>query len=201
MNNQWIARILGVLFLAVFMVVFFQLWFSPPVPPQLQPQPEPQQTVAEHESDTTAPLIDPRNGSATITLTSLETSEMAERTTAPEEASPKLVNQNAPQQNQPMNTPAATKTAETIATTSEPTAARESAQKIWIQAGSFGSPENAQRRMQEIKKAGLAAEMETVSVQGKTYHRVYIGPVRGGDVDGLLNRLSVMGINGRAVSR
>ena len=49
--------------------------------------------------------------------------------------------------------------------------------RYWIQAGSFRSYRDADRRKAELALLGLGSSIQDVSIDGQTWHRVRIGPL------------------------
>jgi len=60
----------------------------------------------------------------------------------------------------------------------------------WIQAGSFATEAEADRRKAEIAMQGFASEVRPASVNGKTYYRIQIGPIKQEQLATLRKRLS-----------
>lgn len=77
----------------------------------------------------------------------------------------------------------------------------KSSGKVWIQVGAFGAKDNADRLIREMRSAGYATDMEVVSVNGKNFHRVYIGPIDEAKVDTTISQLSAKGVQGRRANR
>ena len=58
----------------------------------------------------------------------------------------------------------------------EEAAPPEPAPKVWVQAGSFSVAENAHYLQRDLTAKGFATRIAEVSLAGKTYYRVLIGP-------------------------
>jgi cell division protein FtsN len=56
-------------------------------------------------------------------------------------------------------------------------ASKESARSYWIQAGSFATEAEADRRKAEIAMQGFISEVHPAKVNGKNYYRIQIGPI------------------------
>jgi len=61
--------------------------------------------------------------------------------------------------------------------TTESPASKEPERNYWIQAGSFATEAEADRRKAEIAMQGFVSEVHQASVNGKNYYRIQIGPV------------------------
>jgi len=57
-----------------------------------------------------------------------------------------------------------------------PAAAQEASEPLFLQAGSFRSPQEADRRRAQILLLGLDARVESVVANGDTWYRVHAGP-------------------------
>ncbi|SUO97604.1 SPOR domain-containing protein [Suttonella ornithocola] len=206
--NKWLARILGVMVLVIVGLFFFDGWFNPNTPPILQGgESSSHQTVTRMESSgsdanlTVTPAAAP-DSKTTITLTSLE--DMESNKGAPP---PVLTNREtgATPNNKVIPPSNAQKTVEK---TSIPVEKQEEKMEksnakasAWVQAGAFGEMENAQRLASSLKEKKMRTAIETATVNGRRYHRVYIGPLTDAQVADTLQQLSKMGINARQVSR
>ena len=71
----------------------------------------------------------------------------------------------------------------------------------WIQAGSFGEKANADRLAENIRSKRLPAIVEPATVNGRTYHRVYVGPIASNRLTAILDSLSAMGVKARQINR
>lgn len=71
----------------------------------------------------------------------------------------------------------------------------------WIQAGSFGEKANADRLAENIRSKRLPAIVEPATVNGRTYHRVYVGPIASNRLTDILDSLSAMGVKARQINR
>jgi len=61
---------------------------------------------------------------------------------------------------------------------------------FWIQAGSFATAAEANRRKAEIAMQGFVSDVRTATVNGKQYYRIQIGPVAESQLAGVRKRLS-----------
>lgn len=199
--NKWLIRIFGVMILVIVGLFFFENWFAPEVPPQLR-----QGLVVDHRPDDGIALrqeqspISPQEAQGRmaeaaagadvsgIHLTSLENS--------PNDADGPLPQSQQAESNEPNPAGQAQGTKEAISPSAAPAAV-----DVWVQAGSFGNRENAERRAQELKQKGMPVAIESVTVNGESYNRLYVGPLRQDQVKGALRDLSAMGVDARQISR
>ena len=67
--------------------------------------------------------------------------------------------------------------------------------RLYLQVGSFGSRENAERAAAALKSAGIGpVRIDTVNVSGNSIHRVRVGPLAGADrADALTPRVEQLG--------
>lgn len=65
----------------------------------------------------------------------------------------------------------------------------------WIQAGSFATQAEADRRKAEIAMQGFTSEVRPAEVNGKTYYRIQIGPIKNNDLPEVRRRLKTAGID------
>lgn len=61
---------------------------------------------------------------------------------------------------------------------------------FWIQAGSFATAAEANRRKAEIALQGFVSDVRTATVNGKPYYRIQIGPIAEGQLAGVRKRLT-----------
>jgi len=71
----------------------------------------------------------------------------------------------------------------------------------WVQAGAFNSKENADNLMAQLQKRGWPVDTELAQVNGKSVHRVFVGPLSAADVPTYIDILGKMGVNARQVTR
>ena len=71
----------------------------------------------------------------------------------------------------------------------------------WVQAGSFSSKENADKMIAQLKKRGWPVETEIANINGKDWHRVFIGPLSAADANTYIDILGKEGTNARQVNR
>jgi cell division protein FtsN len=72
--------------------------------------------------------------------------------------------------------------------------------RYWIQAGSFRNPRDAERRKAELGLLGYASSVQSVDIQGQTWHRVRIGPLASAaEAEAARQRLADNGIGALAV--
>ncbi|HUN00974.1 MAG TPA: SPOR domain-containing protein [Halothiobacillus sp.] len=78
----------------------------------------------------------------------------------------------------------------TVAPNAPPDAApKPSERSFWIQAGSFATPAEANRRKAEIAMQGFVSDVRTATVNGKQYYRIQIGPIAESQLAGVRKRL------------
>ncbi len=83
--------------------------------------------------------------------------------------------------------PAQTQTAKPAATT---TAAKGS---YWVQVGSYATMDAAEKTKKELSAKGYTSSIQSITANGKTYHRVKIGPYTSRvDVDTLLPKIKAL---------
>lgn len=69
-------------------------------------------------------------------------------------------------------------------------ASKEPERNYWIQAGSFATEAEADRRKAEIAMQGFVSEVHQASVNGKSYYRIQIGPVAQSQLSAVRKRLA-----------
>ena len=83
--------------------------------------------------------------------------------------------------------PAQTQTAKPAATT---TAAKGS---YWVQVGSYATTDAAEKTKKDLAAKGYTSSIQSITANGKTYHRVKIGPYTSrADVDTLLPKIKAL---------
>lgn len=65
----------------------------------------------------------------------------------------------------------------------------------WIQAGSFATQAEADRRKAEIALQGFSSEVRTALVKGKNYYRIQIGPIKSSQLSAVKRRLDAAHID------
>jgi len=87
----------------------------------------------------------------------------------------------------PAQTQTQTQTAKPAATT---TAAKGS---YWVQVGSYATMDAAEKTKKELSAKGYTSSIQSITANGKTYHRVKIGPYTSrADVDTLLPKIKAL---------
>lgn len=72
--------------------------------------------------------------------------------------------------------------------------------RYWIQAGSFRTYQEADRRKAELALLGMASSIQAVNLDGQTWHRVRIGPLPDAtETEATRRRLTEHGIGALAV--
>lgn len=72
--------------------------------------------------------------------------------------------------------------------------------RYWIQAGSFRTYQEADRRKAELALLGMASSIQAVNLDGQTWHRVRIGPLPdAAETESTRRRLTEHGIGALAV--
>lgn len=72
--------------------------------------------------------------------------------------------------------------------------------RYWIQAGSFRNGRDADRRKAELALLGYASSVQSVEIQGQTWHRVRIGPLlTAAEAEAARRRLADNGIGALAL--
>lgn len=217
---KWLSMLMGVVILLIIGIFFYDMWFNPNVPFALQQgnttvilseSEQSSQTTASVASPTVTPPTTDANGTAQITLTSLQDMESSGGAPPPALTNPQG-NKTATANHtvgtvQPTVTQPVAKTPEVVSPvqTASP-AVLESVKSTgkataWVQAGSFGDRENANNLAASLQKQGMSVDIETATVNGRRYNRVYVGPLTEAQVDNTLQKLSKMGINARQTNR
>lgn len=65
----------------------------------------------------------------------------------------------------------------------------------WIQAGSFATQAEADRRKAEIAMQGFSSEVRSAEVNGKNYYRIQIGPIKSAQLPEVKRRLKAAEID------
>ena len=71
-----------------------------------------------------------------------------------------------------------------------PAAAKPPERSFWIQAGSFATEAEANRRKAEIAMQGFVSDVRSATVNGKQYYRIQIGPIAESQLAGVRKRLA-----------
>lgn len=97
--------------------------------------------------------------------------------------------------------PAAAKVVSSGAAPSEPSRPASSAASGWfVQVGTFGQRENAERLAAQLKGKGFPASVSALQRDGKPLHRVRVGPADGrAEAESLAARLATAGHRGQIV--
>ena len=142
-----------------------------PATPAPTPATKPAQTSQQTQqkpTTTTAPKATPAPATkpATTTTTTQQSTKPAQTQTAK---------------------PAQTQTAKPAATT---TAAKGS---YWVQVGSYATMDAAEKTKKDLAAKGYTSSIQSITANGKTYHRVKIGPYTSrADVDTLLPKIKAL---------
>lgn len=200
--NVWTKRLIGLLILLVIGLVIFDNWFTPDVPPALQ---QDISLEVDGESQTitpppTPPTATPPRETAPPSQPAFTLESLDEDNSGPQ---PVLSNPGANKNKTRDTAPSAGKTA---ANDSAPPATPPEKPKprkggSWVQAGAFNSKENAENLMAQLQKRGWPVDTELAQVNGKSVHRVFVGPLSAADVTTYIDILGKMGVNARQVTR
>ena len=199
--NVWTKRLIGLLILLVIGLVIFDNWFTPDVPPALQ---QDISLEVDGESQTippppTPPTATPPRETAPPSQPAFSLESLDEDNSGPQ---PVLSNPGANKNKTRDIAPSAGKTA---ANDSAPPAPAEKPKPrkggSWVQAGAFNSKENADNLMAQLQKRGWPVDTELAQVNGKSVHRVFVGPLSAADVPTYIDILGKMGVNARQVTR
>ncbi|UJF24729.1 SPOR domain-containing protein [Suttonella sp. R2A3] len=200
--NKWIYRLIGVLVLALVALLFLDFWLKPKVPEAIEN--EIGMEVVDGEGQP-IPQRDPSEGNEGLSLLSLESDDNTQGNVAANGGTPPAHTTTNQSNNTPAETPAEPEMSLTsleddvpVPVLSNPDSTRANA---WLQAGSFGSRENADNRAVLLRGQGLSTDIEQANVNGKTYYRVYVGPLQRSAVDQTLGQLQGLNIEAREVSR
>ncbi len=210
--NVWTKRLIGLLILLVIGLVIFDNWFTPDVPPALQqdislevdgesqtitPPPTaptatpPRETAPPSQPAFTLESLDEDNSGPQPVLSNPGSDKAKAREAAQIAANQKTVAKN--------TTPPAADSPPAAAPPPEKNKPRKGGS--WVQAGAFSSQENADNLMAQLQKRGWPVDTELAQVNGKSVHRVFVGPLSAADVNPYIDILGKMGINARQVTR
>ena len=200
--NVWTKRLIGLLILLVIGLVIFDNWFTPDVPPALQ---QDISLEVDGESQTitpppTPPTATPPRETAPPSQPAFTLESLDEDNSGPQ---PVLSNPGSGKNKARDSGKAAAKTAETAEATPPPAPEKPKPRKggSWVQAGAFNSKENADNLMAQLQKRGWPVDTELAQVNGKSVHRVFVGPLSAADVPTYIDILGKMGVNARQVTR
>ena len=208
--NKWTLRLIGLLIALVLGLVIFDGWFTPEIPPALQ-QDISLEVNGESQTITPAPLppvappadtappqpafalesLNDDNSTPQPVLSNPGSDKAKAREAAQIAANPKTVAKN--------TAPPAEDSAPAAAAPPEKAKPRKGGS--WVQAGAFSSQENAENLMAQLQKRGWPVDTELAQVNGKSVHRVFVGPLSAADVNPYIDILGKMGINARQVTR
>ncbi len=112
-------------------------------------------------------------------------------------ATPAPATKPAPAATQPAAKPAQTQTQTTkpaATQTTKPAAATTAAKgSYWVQVGSYATMDAAEKTKKELSAKGYTSSIQSITANGKTYHRVKIGPYTSrADVDTLLPKIKAL---------
>ena len=190
--SKWVFRLTGLLVVALVVLLFLDRFLNPQVPDyisrgvDIQTQNSDASTIPEN-----APEV------PTLSLTSIEDVEQGNN-----ESESNLQQANTGDGQlippQPELSLTASEEAESIPVLSNPDSQLAN---VWLQAGSFGERANADKRAAVLKAHSWSVDIEPAVVEGKTYYRVYVGPLTYEQVGGYMDKLSTMGISAREINR
>jgi len=179
-----------------------------PAPAAEQKTPDPKAT--------TAPAVPPQTSKPEIKKTPVQPSPAPKAAPAPSTTpAPKTAQTPAPKQattpapkatpapatkpatsTQQASKPAQTQTQSTkpaTTQTTKPAASTAAKGSFWIQVGSYATEDAAKKTKQELAAKGYTSSIQTIAKDGKTYHRVKIGPyVSRSEVDTLLPKIKAL---------
>ena len=162
-----------------------------------------------NQKATTAPAVPPQTSMPEIKKTPVQPSPAPKATPAPSTTpAPKQATAPAPkatpapatkpattttQQTKPAtSTQQASKPAQTQAPAAKPAATAAKA-NYWVQVGSYATKDAAEKTKQELASKGYTSSIQSITTNGKTYHRVKIGPYTSrADVDTLLPKIKAI---------
>ncbi|MBV7434905.1 SPOR domain-containing protein [Cardiobacteriaceae bacterium TAE3-ERU3] len=193
--SKWVFRLTGLLVVALIALLFLDRFLNPDVPEYIERGVD---VRTEGDKGNVAPPQDAPEVPP-LSLTSLEGSDDTQQSNPAlpsSQAQPAQTNQAANEQ--PKIGLTALEEAENIPVLSNPDSQRAN---VWLQAGSFGERANAEKRAAVLKAQSWSTEIEPAVVEGKTFYRVYVGPLTSGQVKGYLDKLNTMGISAREINR
>lgn len=165
---------------------------APAAPPQAS-KPEIKKTPVQTSP---APKAAPEPSTAPAPKTAQAPAPKQATTPAPK-ATPAPATKPAPaatQQTKPAaSTQPAAKPAQTQTQTTKPAASTAAKGSFWIQVGSYATMDAADKTKKELSAKGYTSSIQTIAKDGKTYHRVKIGPyVSRSEVDTLLPKIKAL---------
>lgn len=197
--SKWIFRLTGLLVLVPVIFSLLDGYLNPDVPDYIE------QGVGvrtQGEQPTSPPAVS--ENAPPLSLTSIEgdtPDPSAATLPALSQASSQTPTANA---TQPTASDAAPITltaldeSESIPVLSNPDSPRAN---VWLQVGSFAERANAEKRGAVLKAHSWPVDIASAVVEGKTYYRVYLGPLTPSQVTGYMDKLTTMGISAREVNR
>lgn len=211
--NKWIFRLTGILVVVLLTLLFLDGWLNPNVPQAIEEgvavREQAQKPPSDASQDDIIPTPPPLVGltslqgeedvRSTLPLEQDRVSAQATTVTTPTEDVADTTNDTNEIPPSPQPEPEAKPEKETQPIVAPVDSA--SAPNAWLQAGSFGERANANKRAAVIKAQGWAVEIVPAKVNGKNYHRVYVGPIKQNQVSAYLGKLQAMGIQAREVNR
>ena len=163
-----------------------------PAPAAEQKAPEPKATAAPKTAQTPTPTAKPE-----VKKTPVQTPQTPAAKPAPQAkpTQPSQPAQTKPATPAPKATPApATKPAPTTQQQTKPAATTTAAKgSFWVQVGSYATKDAAEKTKQDLTAKGYTSSIQSITANGKTYHRVKIGPyATRAEVDSLLPKIKAI---------
>ena len=192
--SKWVFRLTGLLVVALIALLFLDRFLNPDVPEYIE------RGVDVRTQDENGNLSPPEtpNAAPPLSLTSLESSDDNAPQANPSPAAASTAQQNQSDDSQPAISLTALEEPANVPVLSNPDSQRAN---VWLQAGSFGERANADKRAAVLKAHSWSIDIEPAVVEGKTFYRVYVGPLTNDQVKGYLDKLNTMGISAREVNR
>lgn len=192
--SKWVFRLTGLLVVALIALLFLDRFLNPDVPEYIEHGVD---VRTEGDRGNIAPQETP--DVPPLSLTSLESGDDGQQSNSalpPTPAQPAQANQASNEQ--PAISLTASEEPKNIPVLSNPDSQRAN---VWLQAGSFGERANAEKRAAVLKAHSWSIEIEPAVVEGKTFYRVYVGPLTNDQVKGYMDKLNTMGISAREINR
>ena len=196
--SKWVFRLTGLLVVALIALLFLDRFLNPDVPDYIghgvdvRTQGDPQSDNGNATPPTGAPEAPP------LSLTSLEGNDNVAQDASSSVPPTTTQGSVVPNEQQPAISLTALDEPENVPVLSNPDSQRAN---VWLQAGSFLERANADKRAAVLKAHSWSVEIEPATVEGKTYYRVYVGPLTQEQVNGYTDKLNTMGISAREINR
>ncbi|MBQ3647734.1 MAG: SPOR domain-containing protein [Spirochaetia bacterium] len=170
-----------------------------PAPAQTQsPASKPEVKKTPVQTPAAKPTPAPATKSTTSTAQTPQQTQPKQTATTTPKATPAPATKPAQTTTQ-QSKPAATTTAQQAAKPAQTQAAKPAAAataakgSYWVQVGSYATTDAAEKTKQDLSAKGYKSSIQSITANGKTYHRVKIGPYASrSEVDTLLPKIKAL---------